>query len=88
MQMLSGANPARPQQINNGGMLGGLGQLVQITQAMRSGNSDHLLQTMLNNNAKLSEFVKENKDKPLEQICGENGLNVKDVRATLSMLGL
>lgn len=88
MQMLSGGNPAPQQQINNNGIMGKLGQIAQITQVMRSGNSEQLLKTMLDNNAKLSKFVKENKNKPLEQICGENGLNVKDVQATLSMLGL
>lgn len=60
--------------------------MMQILQNIRStGNPQALAQNMLNSNPQFKAFYEQNKDKPIEQIAKENGIDIAQFKQMLGM---
>lgn len=52
------------------------------------GNPSGALQIMMETNPQFRQFYEANKNKPIEQIARENGVNMDDVQSIMRTIGL
>lgn len=58
-------------------------QIANVLNAIKIGNVNDIAMSMLSNNPQFRQFYDANKNKPIEQVCSENGLNLDDIKKLL-----
>lgn len=71
------------QKMNSNPFLSRISNVQSLIHSMQGQNPDVIMQNLLNNNSQFKSFYEANKNKSLEQICSENGIDMSLIRQLL-----
>lgn len=74
----NGSSQQRPQTRGNS-RLGNVGQIADIVRTLKNGNPQEIVSNLAKSNPQFAQFYAANKDKSVEQILRDNGVDFSTI---------
>lgn len=78
----NGSSQQRPQ-IRGNSRLGNVGQIADIVRTLKNGNPQEIVSNLAKTNPQFARFYEANKDKSVEQVLRDNGVDLGTIMSIL-----